>query len=82
MADVPEITLVEAARVSCDGAGQIRGGTGFRPAALGHPRVYLQIDEKGYVDCGYCDRRFVLRNGPADGADHSQLRDVPSGASL
>ena len=82
MANDPEITLVETARVSCDGAGQIRGGAGFRPAALGHPRVYLQIDENGYVDCGYCDRRFVLREGPADGADQSRLRDIPSGASL
>lgn len=82
MTEVPELTLVENARVSCDGAGQIRGGAGYRPAALGHPRVFLQIDESGYVDCGYCDRRFVLRGGPADGADQSRLRDIPSGASL
>jgi hypothetical protein len=26
----------------------------------------MQIDEKGYVDCGYCDRRFILEGGPAD----------------
>ena len=66
MTDVPEITMVDNPRVHCEGAGQIRSGAGFRPAALGHPRVYLHIDEKGYVDCGYCDRRFVLRGGPAD----------------
>ena len=41
--------------------GAAPGGT-----ALGHPRVYLEIDEKGYVDCGYCDRRFVLIGGAAD----------------
>jgi NADH dehydrogenase (ubiquinone) Fe-S protein 6 len=82
MADAPEITLVETSRVCCDGAGQIRGGAGYRPAALGHPRVYLQIDEHGYVDCGYCDRRFVLAGGPADGADHARLPDIASGASL
>ena len=82
MADVPEITLVDTARVWCDGAGQIRGGSGYRAAALGHPRVYLQIDEHGYVDCGYCDRRFVLKGGPADGADQSRLPDVSEGASL
>jgi len=82
MPDVPEITLTETARVWCDGAGAIRGGIGYRPAALGHPRVYLQIDEHGYVDCGYCDRRFVLRGGPADGADQAQLRDVSAGSSL
>jgi uncharacterized Zn-finger protein len=22
--------------------------------------------ELGYVECGYCDRRFVLEGGPAD----------------
>jgi uncharacterized Zn-finger protein len=82
MASVPEITLVDQPRVQCDGSGQIRGGAGYRPAALGHPRVYLQIDEHGYVDCGYCDRRFVLKGGPADGADHARLPDVASGASL
>ena len=63
-----EITFVEKRRVSCDGAGEIRGGAGYRPAALGHPRVFLEIDERGYVDCGYCDRRFILRGGPADEA--------------
>jgi uncharacterized Zn-finger protein len=82
MADVPELTLVDSVRVSCDGAGHIRGGTGYRPAALGHPRVFLQIDEHGYVDCGYCDRRFVLKGGPADGADQAQLPDIASGASI
>ena len=33
-------------------------------AALGHPRVWLEIDDKGFVDCGYCDRRFVLQADP------------------
>ena len=55
----PEIAYTESGRVACD------GGTEISPA-LGHPRVYLQIDEKGYVDCGYCDRRFILKGGPAD----------------
>ncbi|HEV2746697.1 MAG TPA: zinc-finger domain-containing protein [Allosphingosinicella sp.] len=56
---VPEISYVATARVACDGAA------GISPA-LGHPRVFLQIDEKGYVDCGYCDKRFILEGGPAD----------------
>ena len=64
----PETTLVETARVSCDGAGAIRGGDRFAAAALGHPRVWLEIDEHGFVDCGYCDRRFILAGGPADPA--------------
>lgn len=70
MTQVPETTLVDSPRVWCDGAGGIRGGTNYRPAALGHPRVYMQIDERGYVDCGYCDRRFILKGGPADRGLH------------
>lgn len=64
----PEIIRVDTNRVSCDGASDIRGGKAYRAAALGHPRVYMEIDESGYVDCGYCDRRFVLIGGPADAA--------------
>lgn len=75
MIQPPEILRTAKTRVSCDGSGDI-------PAALGHPRVYLEIDEKGYVDCGYCDRRFVLVGGPADGADQSTLPDIASGASV
>ncbi|MGZ8283662.1 MAG: zinc-finger domain-containing protein [Allosphingosinicella sp.] len=55
----PETVFTDSARVVCDGATDIS-------PALGHPRVYLQIDEKGSVDCGYCDKRFVLKGGPAD----------------
>ncbi len=60
--NTPTDTLrVKTPRVACDGASDIPGGT-----ALGHPRVFLQIDERGVVECGYCDRRFVLEGGPAD----------------
>lgn len=72
----PEIVRVSQTRIACDGASDIPGG-----AALGHPRVWLQIDEHGYIDCGYCDRRFVLIGGPADGADHGRLPDISEGAS-
>lgn len=75
----PEVIRTDTRRVSCDGASAIRGGAGYRPAALGHPRVYLEIDEHGYVDCGYCDRRFVLIGGPADGADQSTMPDISEG---
>lgn len=78
--ETPELITVETKRVSCDGASAIRGGANYRPAALGHPKIYLEIDEHGYVDCGYCDRRFVLKGGPADGADHSELKDIADGA--
>lgn len=73
----PETVHTDSTRVCCDGATNIRGG-----AALGHPRIWLEIDEHGYVDCGYCDRRFVLRGGPADGLDQSELPDIASGASF
>ena len=72
----PETLSVASSRVVCDGSSDIPGG-----AALGHPRVFLQIDaEEGYVDCGYCDRRFILKGGPADGADQATMRDRGDGA--
>lgn len=47
----PETETVTSTRIACD------GGEG----ALGHPRVWLTIDPKqGWVECGYCDKRFVL----------------------
>jgi uncharacterized Zn-finger protein len=60
----PEIAFVTSPRTACDGAGETA-------PALGHPRVYLQIDEKGFVDCGYCDKRFILKGGPADDGEAS-----------
>ena len=63
MNPAPEISRVTSTRVACDGASDIPGG-----ASLGHPRVYLEIAERGFVDCGYCDRRFILAGGPADTA--------------
>ena len=74
MIQPPEIIRVTKSRVSCDGSGDI-------PAALGHPRVFLEIDEHGYVDCGYCDRRFILKGGPAEGADQALLPDISEGSS-
>jgi len=70
----PEVTRVTQKRVACDGAHD------GLPAALGHPRVWLEISELGYVDCGYCDRRFVLVGGPADGVDQANLPDHGDGA--
>jgi uncharacterized Zn-finger protein len=49
----PEIIRVSTRRVACDGVG----------GALGHPRVYLEMGEADFVECTYCDRRFVLAKG-------------------
>lgn len=48
----PEEILVTSKRVACDGGG-----------VLGHPLVYLDMGEDDFVECGYCDRRFVLSAG-------------------
>ena len=71
----PETSRVSQTRVACDGAHD------GLPASMGHPRVFLEIDDHGYVDCGYCDRRFILIGGPADGVDQSKLPDISEGAS-
>ena len=67
----PEVEVVQAWRVACD------GGEG----ALGHPRVWLQIPaDPGWTDCGYCDKRFVHASfAEAPGADLPG-RDGPPGA--
>ena len=58
----PETIRVTSSAIACDSSGEVA-------PALGHPRVYLRIDpELGFVECGYCDRRFVLEGGPADTA--------------
>jgi uncharacterized Zn-finger protein len=56
----PETLMVTSRRVCCD------GGEG----ALGHPRVWLEIGGAGFVDCPYCDRRFVLAPGAGDPGGH------------
>jgi len=66
MSNAPETVYTDSARVKCDGASDIRANGSYKPAALGHPRVWLEVDEKGFVECPYCDRRFVLKGGPAD----------------
>ncbi len=57
--EAPETVEVESTTVACDGGG-----------ALGHPRVYLNMGERGWVECPYCDRRFVLKAGARADAGH------------
>lgn len=47
--------------VACDGGPNL---------ALGHPRVFLSMEGRGEVDCPYCGRRFVLRQGARAGHGH------------
>ena len=49
----PEVVVIKSHRVACDGVG----------GALGHPRVYLEMGQSNFVECPYCDRRFVLSVG-------------------
>ena len=46
---------VKSAIVACE------GGRG----PLGHPNIYLHIDNDGYVSCPYCSRRYRLMEGVA-----------------
>jgi uncharacterized Zn-finger protein len=52
----PEVIEAASRKVKCDGGG----------GALGHPIVYYDMGEDTFVECLYCDRRFVL----AEGAGH------------
>ncbi len=54
----PVEVKVTSRKIACDGDDAL---------GLGHPRVWLAIaHDTGFVDCGYCDKRFVLD------ADHAQ----------
>jgi uncharacterized Zn-finger protein len=48
-----ETVYVEASVVACDGGGGVGG----------HPKVYLNLNAAGNVECPYCSRNFV-RRGP------------------
>ena len=60
-----EVVVVHEHRIWCDGTG----------GALGHPRVYLEMGEAHFVECGYCDRRFVLA-----GHEHPEDEHTAPGA--
>ncbi|MFZ5719736.1 MAG: zinc-finger domain-containing protein [Pseudomonadota bacterium] len=58
----PETIVVRSGRIACDGVG----------GALGHPRVWLEMGEATFVECPYCDRRFVLAAG-SEGPEDERL---------
>ena len=55
-----ETIEVEDKVVACD------GGDG----ALGHPRVYLNMGSNNAIECPYCSRQYVLKEGAAAHAGH------------
>lgn len=59
--DSPEILRVDTTHVKCDGGG----------GSLGHPLVYYNIlPEVGFIECKYCDKKFILAGSPADQYDN------------
>ena len=69
MVEPPEVIHVHSHCVSCDGVG----------GALGHPRVYMEMGAEGFVECGYCDRKFVLTK-PDQGESEQKAPGVYEGA--
>jgi uncharacterized Zn-finger protein len=59
----PETVAVRSRRIACDGVG----------GALGHPRVWLEMGEADFVECPYCDRRFVLAKDAGEGTEDERL---------
>lgn len=55
-----ETISVDSKKVSCDGGS----------VALGHPVVWLEMGRSDHIDCPYCGRRFVLKEGAKATAGH------------
>ena len=66
----PEIVVVHSRRLACDGVG----------GALGHPRVWLEMGEADFVECPYCDRRFMLPTGEEGSEDERLAPGVYEGS--
>jgi uncharacterized Zn-finger protein len=48
----PETEYVTSHKVSCNGGG----------GALGHPLTYYTIGSEGFVECSYCDKKFIYKS--------------------
>ena len=70
-AEPPELVPVRSRRIACDGVG----------GALGHPRVYLEMGDESFVECPYCDRRFVLAAGASGDEDEVLAPGVYEGSA-
>jgi uncharacterized Zn-finger protein len=47
--ELPDTFIADEHTVYCDGGG----------GALGHPKVYLELDHNGEITCPYCSRKFI-----------------------
>ena len=55
----PETEVVTHWKVACHGNEAL---------GMGHPQVWLAISPAtGFVDCGYCDKRFIIDREAAAG---------------
>lgn len=55
-----DVVIVSTTRVKCNGGG----------GALGHPMVWMDMGDDGYVICKYCDKVFKLDPNAAPGGHH------------
>ncbi|KHJ44076.1 hypothetical protein D918_05770 [Trichuris suis] len=62
IAAVPPIPC-KSREATCDGGG----------GALGHPKVFINLDKPGVHACGYCGLRFYNVNVESDGSQHIQV---------
>ncbi|MGB9154251.1 MAG: zinc-finger domain-containing protein [Alphaproteobacteria bacterium] len=51
--------LISTAKIACDGDED-----------SGHPRVFLTVNAQGFVDCPYCGRHYVLKEGVSGTEEH------------
>lgn len=62
--EAPETVEVKKLEVRCDGGSYPVNQDALEGAdSLGHPTVYLKMGPEGWVECPYCDRKFVLKEG-------------------
>jgi len=54
-----ETVLIDTPKIACDG-----------DAASSHPRVFLTVSQQGFIDCPYCGKHFVLKEGAHASATH------------
>jgi uncharacterized Zn-finger protein len=54
-----ETLFIDTPKIACDG-----------DKSSPHPRVFLTVGKQNFVDCPYCGKHFVLREGAHGGNAH------------